>query len=140
MRPAPGPDFLRAAEAITGAPISWGNDVELLINGDRIFPRYLETLRGAQRTLCLLTYVYWRGEIADEVADALCERARGGRRVQRDHRRDRRRARWSTDLVERMIGRRACASSRFRPPKPYAVRRLENRTHRKIRVADGRSG
>jgi len=28
----------------------------------------------------------------------------------------------------------------FRPPKPYAVRRLENRTHRKILVADGRVG
>jgi len=46
-----GPDFLRAAEAITGAPISWGNDVELLINGDRIFPCYLDTIRGARRTL-----------------------------------------------------------------------------------------
>ena len=29
---------------------------------------------------------------------------------------------------------------RFRPPKPYAVRRLNNRTHRKICVADGRVG
>ena len=46
-----GPDFLRAAEAITGAPISWGNDVELLINGDRIFPCYLRTIREAERTV-----------------------------------------------------------------------------------------
>ena len=30
--------------------------------------------------------------------------------------------------------------SRFRPPKPYAVRRLANRTHRKILVADGEVG
>ena len=30
--------FLRAAEALTAAPISWGDDVELLVNGDRIFP------------------------------------------------------------------------------------------------------
>ena len=32
------PEFLRAAEALTGAPISVGDDVELLINGDAIFP------------------------------------------------------------------------------------------------------
>ena len=70
--------FLFAAEALTGAPISWGSDVELLINGDQIFPRYLETIREAQRSVCLLTYVYWRGDIAHEVADALCERARAG--------------------------------------------------------------
>jgi cardiolipin synthase A/B len=29
---------------------------------------------------------------------------------------------------------------RFRPPKPYAVKRLENRTHRKLLIADGRVG
>ena len=37
-RTSAGDGFLRAAEALTGAPISWGNEVELLINGDRIFP------------------------------------------------------------------------------------------------------
>ena len=30
--------------------------------------------------------------------------------------------------------------ARFRPPKPYAVRRLNNRTHRKLLIADGRVG
>src|SRR3712207_5578094 len=70
--------FLRATEALTGAPISWGNDVELLINGDAIFPAFLETITGAQETVCLLTYVYWKGEIAHEIASALCERAKAG--------------------------------------------------------------
>ncbi len=43
--------FLRAAEALTGAPISWGDNVDLLINGDQIFPCFLETIRSAQETL-----------------------------------------------------------------------------------------
>jgi cardiolipin synthase A/B len=131
-------EFLRAAEALTAAPISVGDDVELLINGDAIFPRYLETIRNAQRTVCLTTYVYWRGEIAHEVADALCERARagvecnviidavGGMKLERK-------------VVDRMIDA-GVRVSRFRPPKPYAVRRLANRTHRKILVADGLVG
>jgi cardiolipin synthase A/B len=130
--------FLRASEALTGAPISWGNDVDLLINGDQIFPCYLDTIRGARRTVCLLTYIYWRGEIADAVADALCERARagvecnvlidavGGAKLERG-------------LVERMIDA-GVRVTRFRPPKPYAARRLANRTHRKILVADGEVG
>jgi cardiolipin synthase A/B len=132
------PGFLRAAEALTGAPISNGDEVELLINGDAIFPVYLETIREAQRTLCLLTYVYWRGEIATEVAGALSERARagvevnviidamGGVKIEKD-------------LVEQM-SEAGVRISRFRPPKPYAARRIANRTHRKILVADGEVG
>ena len=34
--------------------------------------------RRASETINLLTYVYWQGDIAHEVADALCERARAG--------------------------------------------------------------
>ena len=113
-------DFLRAAEALTGAPVSWGNDVELLINGDRIFPCYLETIREAQQTVCLLTYVYWRGDIAHDVADALCERARagvecnvlidavGGMKLERE-------------LIERMT-EAGVRVRRFRPVKAYAAR------------------
>jgi cardiolipin synthase A/B len=128
-------EFLRAAEALTGAPVSWGNEVELLINGDEIFPCYLRTIREAERTICLLTYVYWRGEIAHDVAEALRERAAagvecnviidavGGMKLE-------------PDLLERMIGA-GVRVTRFRPPKPYAAKRVANRTHRKILVADG---
>ena len=69
---------MRAAEALTGAPISEGNEAELLINGDEIFPAFLETIGSAERTLNVQTYVYWRGEIADDVAAGdLREGARG---------------------------------------------------------------
>ena len=58
-----------------------------------------------------------------------------GRGVQRDHRRDgRHEAR--ADVIERML-EAGVRVSQFRPPKPYAMRRLGNRTHRKILVADG---
>ncbi len=133
-----GPDFLRAAEAITGAPISWGNEVELLVNGDQIFPCYLETIRQAEKTVCMLTYAYWRGDIADEVADALCERAQAGVEVNViiDAMGG---VQMKPDVFERMVDG-GVRVSRFRPPKPYAWRRLANRTHRKILVADGRVG
>jgi cardiolipin synthase len=131
-------EFMRAAETITGAPITTGDEVDLLVNGDEIFPVYLQTIREAERTLNLVTYAYWRGDIARQVADALAERAKagvevnvvidamGGVRMQRD--------------VHRTMVDAGVRVARFRPPKPYAWRRLNNRTHRKLLVADGKVG
>ena len=132
------PGFLHAAEALTSAPISVGDDVELLINGDEIFPAFLETIEGAQRTLNLLTYVYWRGDITREIAAAVCRKAREGIEVN-----------VLLDAVGSLKMERALLTQmsdagvcvrRFRPPKPYALRRVNNRTHRKLLIADGRVG
>ncbi len=131
-------DFLFAAEALTGAPVSTGNDLELLINGDRIFPAFLETIRGAQRSISLETYVYWRGDIAVEVAEALCQRAQAGVEVNviLDAVGA---AKMDRGLVERMRDA-GVAVALFRPPKAYAIRQLNKRTHRKLLVADGTVG
>jgi cardiolipin synthase len=130
--------FLRAAEALTGAPVSFGNDAELLINGDEIFPAYVGAIRDAEETVNLTTYAYWRGDIATEVADTLCEKASAGVEcnvivdavgaAQMDRK-----------LVRKMRddGVSVCF---FRPPKPYAVRRLQYRNHRKLLIVDGTTG
>jgi cardiolipin synthase len=132
------PGYRWAAEALTGFPISEGSSAEPLVNGDRIFPALLDTIRGAERTLCLETYVYWTGEIANEVAAAVCERAEAG--VQCKVLVDAVGAlKMESDLLDRM-GRAGATVVRFRPPKPYAARRLTNRTHRRLLVADGRVG
>jgi cardiolipin synthase len=130
-----GGDFLAACEALTGAPISHGNEIDLLINGDAIFPAYLETLRGARETINLLTYVYWQGDIAEEVADVLCDRARAGVEVNvlLDWVGT---ARMDTALVDRMSDA-GVTVRKFRPLRPWTVRRLGNRTHRKVAVVDG---
>ena len=131
-------EFLRATEAITMAPITHGNDIELFINGDEIFPAMIETMRGAQRSLNFLTYLYWSGEIATEIASTLCQRAKAGVEVN-----------VLLDAVGSARMDRALISDMndagvtfafFRPPKPYAVRRLNNRTHRKLLIADGAVG
>ena len=130
--------FLRAAEALTGAPVSYGNDVELLINGDQIFPVYVQAIRNAEETVNLLTYAYWRGDIASEVADALCGKARAG--VECNVILDAvGAAKMDRKLVAKMrdAGVQVCF---FRPPKPYAVKRLQHRTHRKLLIVDGTVG
>jgi cardiolipin synthase A/B len=130
--------FLRAAEALTGAPVSHGNDADILVNGDEIFPAYVGAIRDAEETVNLTTYAYWRGEIATEVADTLCEKASAGVEcnvivdavgaAQMDRK-----------LVHKMrdAGVHVCF---FRPPKPYALRRLQYRNHRKLLIVDGTIG
>jgi cardiolipin synthase len=131
-------EFMRAAETLTGAPVTTGDEVELLINGDQIFPVYLETIRGAEQTLNLTTYAYWRGEIAHEVAGALAERSQAGIEVNVviD-------AMGSIQMERDVLKQMTDAGvrvARFRPPKPYAWRRMNNRTHRKLLIADGKAG
>ncbi len=130
--------FLRAAEALTQAPITRGNAAELLVNGDQIFPAFLETIASAERTVNLLTYVYWTGDIAQQVAAAVCERARAGVtcRVLLDAMGA---FKMDSALIDEM---EECGVlvRRFRPPKPYALKRMNNRTHRKILVVDGTVG
>jgi cardiolipin synthase A/B len=132
------PDFVRAAEALTGAPISEGNHAELFINGDQIFPAIIETIRSAQHTVNLETYVYWRGDITSDVAGAVCERAKAGVRcnVILDA--------LGSALMDRTQIREMEEAGvnvvRFRPVKPYTLRRLANRSHRRVLVVDGKVG
>jgi cardiolipin synthase len=131
-------EFLRATEALTMAPIAHGNDIELFINGDAIFPAMIETMRNARRSLNFLSYLYWSGDIACEIAAALCNRARAG--VQVNVLLDAvGSAKMDRELIEQM-DEAGVTFAYFRPPKPYAVRRLNNRTHRKLLVADGEVG
>lgn len=130
--------FLRAAEALTGAPISDASTVELHINGDAIFPAFTEAIRSARKSITLTTYVFWKGEIASQIGRELSAQAQAGVHVC-----------VLLDFVGSVkMEREVVASMReagvevalFRPPRPYAVRRVNNRTHRKLLVIDGERG
>ena len=68
----------RGLEGIMGVPATEGNSVEVLRNGIEIFPAMLDSIAGAKRTVDLLTFVYWRGEVGRRFAQALSESARAG--------------------------------------------------------------
>ncbi len=71
----------RTLECLVGIHFTEGNELEVLRNGNQIFPAMLEAIRGAQHSVDLMTFVYWQGRPAHEFADALCDRARAGLRV-----------------------------------------------------------
>lgn len=130
------PQFSREMGVMLGPAITTGNRVESLNNGDEIFPSMLEAIRTAQKTITFETYIYWTGEIGKQFAEALAERAQAGVRVQvlLD---------WvgslkmDDDLLN-LIEKNGVHVHRYRPLRWYHLNRLNNRTHRKLLVVDGK--
>ena len=78
LYPIASEQFRRVLSSLLGPPIAPGNRIQPLQNGDEIFPAMLEAVRTAERTIDFLTFVYWKGVVAREFAQALAERARAG--------------------------------------------------------------
>jgi cardiolipin synthase len=130
--------FKREMGVLLGPAIVPGNQVQALQNGDEIFPAMLEAIGAAQRTITFETYIYWSGRIGERVGEVLIERARAGVRVHLmldfvgcD--------RISHRLVERMQGA-GIEIERYHSVRWHTLGRLNNRTHRKVLIVDGRIG
>ena len=132
------PDVIRSMGQLLGPPVIGGNRIRHLKNGNEIFPAMLEAIRKAQHSINFETFIYWKGEIGNELAEALAERARAGVEVQvlLDWVGSSRIDRSEIDCMEKA----GVVIERYRPAKWYSLSRLNNRTHRKILVIDGRVG
>ncbi|MGW8951897.1 phospholipase D-like domain-containing protein [Streptomyces sp. NPDC055709] len=71
----------RRLERLIGIAATEGNSLVPLRNGDEIFGAMLAGIRRAEHTVDMMTFVYWKGDIARQFAQALAERARAGVRV-----------------------------------------------------------
>ncbi|MDQ0688368.1 MULTISPECIES: phosphatidylserine/phosphatidylglycerophosphate/cardiolipin synthase family protein [Streptomyces] len=71
----------RRLERLIGIAATEGNALTALRNGDEIFPAMLAGIRSAEHTVDMMTFVYWKGDIARDFARALADRARAGVRV-----------------------------------------------------------
>ncbi len=131
-------EFNRAMGLMMGPPIVEGNKVQELLNGDQIFPAMLAAIRAAKSTVLFETFIYWSGEIGDEFADALSERARNGVKVHvlLDWVGS---SRMKDDLIDRMK-KDGVEIRRYHPLRWYTLGRLNNRTHRKLLIVDGTIG
>jgi cardiolipin synthase A/B len=135
LYPVDDPQFFRAMGMLLGPGIVRGNRVLALHNGDAIFPAMLEAIRGARQTVLFETFIYWSGEIGDEFAQALSERARAGVKVHvlMD---------WlgCLKIEDKLVDQMKDAGvevHRFHPLRWYNLGRINNRTHRKLLIVDG---
>ncbi|HET8770219.1 MAG TPA: phospholipase D-like domain-containing protein, partial [Gemmatimonadaceae bacterium] len=132
------PQLRREMGVLLGPSITAGNHVTALHNGIEIFPSMLEAIRGARESITFETYIYWSGEIGEEFTEALAERARSGVPVHVT-------VDWvgSVKMDQELLDRMEEAGvhvRRYRPLHWYNLHRLNNRTHRKLLVVDGRIG
>lgn len=115
-----------------------GNSVRTLLNGDQIFPPMLEAIRSAKHSISFESYIYWSGDIGLQFAQALGERAAAGVNVHvlLD---------WAgsgkidKSYVE-MMEKAGVQVQRFHPPRWFNFFKMNNRTHRKVLVVDGKVG
>ena len=132
------PQFRRAIGSLLGPALVGGNRVQELLNGDQIFPDMLQAIRSAQHSISFETYIYWSGDIGREFADALSERAKAGVKVHvlLD---------WvgSAKIDDSFLDEMRASGEeirKFHKPNWYNLGRLNNRTHRKLLVVDGKTG
>ncbi len=132
------PRFARELGLLLGPPFVDGNRHRALLNGDEIFPEMLAALRGAQRTINFETYIYWSGDIGQTFAEALSERARAGIavRVLLDWVGS---AKMEPELLKQ-LEESGVMVTRYHPPHWSTLGKLNNRTHRKLLIVDGRIG
>src|SRR5437899_2055029 len=72
------PSYFPTQEAYGGAPIVGGNAVEVLLNGEQIFPAMVSAIQSARTTITYAQYYYEDGPVARDVAEALAGRCRAG--------------------------------------------------------------
>ncbi|MEO5813379.1 MAG: phospholipase D-like domain-containing protein [Rhodanobacter sp.] len=128
--------FRREVGTLLGASVVEGNAVTDYQNGVEFFPAMLASIRSAQHSINMETYIYWSGDIAKEFADALIERAHAGVKVHVL-------ADWlgSTRMKQTLIDDLRAGGVRFEYFHPlhwYSMDRINNRTHRKLLIVDGK--
>jgi cardiolipin synthase len=98
----------------------------------------LRAIRAATTTITFETFIYWSGRIGREFADALIERSRAGVKVHvlLDWLGSKK---MDQQLLREMEGA-GVDVERYHPLRWYNLSRVNNRTHRKLLVVDGRVG
>jgi cardiolipin synthase len=125
-------------ESIIPTRFCGGNCVDILKNGDEIFPSILSALHSAHESIDFLTFVYWKGDIAEKVATVLADKAKAGVKVRvlLD-------AYGSSAMKEEWVEQMKTAGvtvKKFRPLVRWKFWENDHRTHRKIIIVDGSIG
>lgn len=136
--------FYPTIAAHTDSAVVAGNRVELLFNGEQIFPAMLKAIRGARKSITYQQYLFEDGAIAHEIAEAFAERCRAGVEVKilLD-------SLGSGNLAKDIPGLwkdAGCQLEWFERVKvfqfitPWELLNYNHRSHRRILVIDGKIG
>jgi cardiolipin synthase len=136
--PIESEEFLNTMVGATGTPFVRGNSLEVYNNGDEFYPAMLEAIEQARTSITGEAYIYWEGEVGRRFARALAERASAGIPVKLllD-------AVGSSTIGNDILStleKGGCEVAWYRPVRWYSLSRVNNRTHRKSLIIDGKVG
>ena len=133
------PAFFGSAHALADPLPVEGNRIDLLNNGDEIFPAMLAAIGGARKSVNFEAFLFESGEVVTTFRDAFVERAKAGVRV-----------RILLDGIGSGIGlndadvqtmeNAGCDFRWYHPMASWRLDRVNRRTHRRVMVIDGRIG
>lgn len=126
--------------ALPGAAMTSGNRLELLENGDAIFPAMLGAISAARKTVNFEAYIFWSDEVGARFRDALAERAAHGVavRVLLDAVGSPGRLMKASDVD--LLRKAGCRVEFFHPTRPWMLWVVNHRNHRRVLVVDGTLG
>ena len=117
-------------------PLTTGNQIEPLVNGDAAFPAMLAAIESAQKSVSLTTYIFDRDETGKKFAAALGRAVARG--VQVRVLIDAAGIRYSWPPITHELERRKVNVARFLPSlAPWRLATINLRNHRKSLTVDG---
>ena len=123
---------------LTQSSLDQGNQAELLQNGDGFFPPMLRDIAAAKQSVHVESYIWWDGDICNELAKLLALKAREGVEVRLLL--DASGGRKLDDTLETIMRDAGVQVRKFHPLRISNLGRMNNRDHRKLVVIDGRVG
>ena len=132
------PSFAPTMEAYTAAPVRWSNRVEILLNGEQIFPAQVAAIRSAQKTFTYAQYVYETGPPAQALIRAMSERCQSG--VHGHILVDGIGSLAMPTESRQTLEQAGCEFAIFRPVDLPTIFDVNDRNHRRILVVDGSIG
>ena len=121
------------------SPLSGGNEVKLLINGENKFPEVLEALRNAKHHIHIEYYIFEDGDIGEQIKGILIQKAKEGvavRFIYDDFGSRSIRKKFVDELIEAGVQ----AFPFYKIIFILLANRVNYRNHRKIIVVDGCTG
>ncbi len=131
-------EFRRSLDALMHSPLRSGNSLEVLRNGENIYPAMLEAIDQARYSVTFETYEFWGDTAAGDMANALSRAAERGVAVHA-----------VIDFIGSVPAENGIFEQmeeagvefvRYREPSWYQLSRFNHRTHRKLLVIDGSTG
>jgi len=131
--------FFASAHALADPLPVEGNKITLLHNGNEIFPAMLNAIQRAERSINFEAFLFYSDSIGTRFRDALSERAHAGVHV-----------RMLLDGIGSgkelkdgdvdTMRRAGCVFAYYHPTRSWRTDRLNNRSHRRVLVIDGKVG